>query len=78
MESRRNVFKVHRKNCLVAENNLQKETLLELVKYYKTGNLKDFDAYNILWVKDTKSRVDAVNGFIEVYNDPLGYRGSFY
>ncbi len=65
------------KAATVAENNLQKETLLELVKYYKTGNLKDFDAYNKLWVKDTKSRVDAVNGFIEVYNDPLGYRGSF-
>lgn len=61
----------------VAENDLQKRTLLKLAEYYKTGDLKVFDEYNKLWVKDVKSRVDAVNGFIEVYNDPLGYRGYY-
>lgn len=61
----------------VAENAHQKKTLKALAKYYRTGNLADFDAYNILWVQDTISVVDAVNGFIEVYNDPLGHRGSF-
>ncbi len=39
--------------------------------------LKTWDEYNILWVQDTTSRVDVVNGFIEVYNDPLGYKGSY-
>ena len=61
----------------VAENELQKNTLLKLSEYYKTGDLKVFDEYNKLWVKDTKSRVDAVNGYIEVYSDPLGYRGYY-
>jgi len=61
----------------VAENDLQKNTILKLAEYYKTGDLKVFDEYNKLWVKDTESRVDAVNGFIEVYNDPLGYRGYY-
>lgn len=61
----------------VAENDLQKKTLQKLIDYYKTGDLKTWDEYNILWVQDTTSRVDVVNGFIEVYNDPLGYKGSF-
>jgi dipeptidyl-peptidase III len=61
----------------VAENNNQKAALVALVKYYRSGNLKDFDAYNIAWVDDTASVVDVVNGFIEVYNDPLGKKGSF-
>jgi len=61
----------------VAENDLQKKTLQKLIEYYKTGDLKTWDEYNILWVQDTTSRVDVVNGFIEVYNDPLGYKGSF-
>ena len=51
--------------------------LQKLIEYYKTGDLKIWDEYNILWVQDTTSRVDAVNGFIEVYNDPLGYKGSY-
>ncbi len=55
----------------------QKKTLELLIKYYKTGDLKIWDEYNIAWVQDTSSIVDAVNGFIEVYNDPLGYRGSY-
>lgn len=61
----------------VAENEQQAKTFALLVKYFKSGDLKDFDAYNIQWVKDTESSVDVVNGFIEVYNDPLAARGSF-
>jgi dipeptidyl-peptidase-3 len=61
----------------VAENDAQRRALELLVQYYRSGDLRDFDAYNIAWVKDTASRVDAINGFIEVYNDPLGMRGSF-
>jgi len=61
----------------VAENDLQKTTLKKLIEYYKTGDLKTWDDYNILWVQDTTSRVDVLNGFVEVYNDPLGYKGSY-
>ncbi len=61
----------------VAENEKQKKTFELLVKYYRSGDLEDFDAYNIAWVEDIDSTVDVINGFIEVYNDPLGYRGSF-
>jgi dipeptidyl-peptidase III len=61
----------------VAENAEQKKSLELLVKYYETGDLKIFDEYSIAWVADTKSRIDVVNGFIEVYGDPLGYRGSY-
>jgi dipeptidyl-peptidase-3 len=65
------------KAASVAENEQQKKTLELLVKYYRSGDLADFDAYNIAWVNDTASDVDVVNGFIEVYDDPLAYRGSF-
>lgn len=61
----------------VCQDELQKESLNKLIKFYKTGSLKDFDEYNIAWVKDIKSKIDVVNGFIEVYGDPLGYKGSF-
>ena len=61
----------------VAENDEQKTSLLLLIQYYKTGDLKTFDDYNIAWVKDTASRLDVVNGFIEVYLDPIGKKGSF-
>lgn len=61
----------------VAEDEQQAKTLGLLIDYYKTGNLKKFDEYNIAWVNDTASRVDVVNGFIEVYGDPLGYKGAF-
>lgn len=61
----------------VAENDAQKTALEKLVKFYKSGNLVDFDEYNIAWVNDTASAVDVVNGFIEVYQDPLGKKGSF-
>jgi dipeptidyl-peptidase-3 len=65
------------KAVMAAENNLQKATLQKLIEYYKTGDLKIWDEYNILWIQDTTSRIDVVNGFIEVYNDPLGYKGSY-
>ncbi|MCA9707910.1 MAG: dihydrofolate reductase [Myxococcales bacterium] len=61
----------------VAENDAQRAALEQLVAYYETGDLRTFDAYSIAWVADTESRVDVVNGFIEVYGDPLGYRGAF-
>ena len=61
----------------VAENDQQRKALELLVEYYETGDLRKFDEYSIAWVADTQSRVDVVNGFIEVYGDPLGYRGAF-
>jgi dipeptidyl-peptidase-3 len=61
----------------VAENAAQKEAIDKLISYYKSGDLKDFDAYNIAWVKDTASVIDVVNGFIEVYGDAIGKRGSY-
>jgi dipeptidyl-peptidase-3 len=65
------------KAATVAENDLQKAWIEKLVTYYKSGDLKDYDDYNIAWVADTESRIDAVNGFTEVYGDPIGYRGSW-
>lgn len=65
------------KAVTVAENEKQKKWLELLIQYYKTGDLKKFDEYNIAWVQDTESRLDAVNGFIEVYGDALGYRGAY-
>lgn len=61
----------------VAENAEQKEALVKLVEYYKTGDLAVFDAYNIAWVKDVNSTVDVINGFIEVYGDAAGLRGAY-
>lgn len=61
----------------VAENEEQKKALDLLVKYYRSGDLKDFDEYSIAWVNDVNSRIDVVNGFIEVYGDALGKKGSF-
>lgn len=65
------------KAVTVAENDNQKRALELLVEYYKTGDLKKWDEYNIAWVKDTESRLDVVNGFIEVYGDAIGKRASF-
>lgn len=65
------------KAVTVAENDKQKDALQKLITFYKTGSLKDFDEYCIAWVKDTESAIDVVNGFIEVYEDPLGKKGSF-
>ena len=75
----------------VAENDAQRDALRKLVKYYRSGDLVDWDVYNIAWsganrwllagniawVKDIDSDIDVISGFVEVYNDPLGYRGSF-
>ncbi len=61
----------------VAENDEQRRALELLVAYYRTGDLKTFDEYSIAWVADVNSRVDVVNGFIEVYGDPMGYRGAY-
>ena len=61
----------------VAENERQKKVIEALIDYYRTGDLEKFDAYNILWVEDADSMVDFVNGFIEVYNDPLGMKASW-
>ncbi|MDX1909583.1 MAG: dihydrofolate reductase [Bacteroidia bacterium] len=65
------------KAVTVAENDAQRKALELLVQYYQTGDLAVFDAYSIAWVADTASVVDVVNGFIEVYHDPKGYKGSF-
>lgn len=61
----------------VAENKEQGDALGLLISYYKTGSLKTWDDYNIAWLRATKGDIDYINGFIEVYNDPLGYRGSY-
>ncbi|HJX70818.1 MAG TPA: hypothetical protein VJ346_02665, partial [Bacteroidales bacterium] len=61
----------------VAETPEQSESLLKLIEYYKTGNLSTWDEYNVLWVKDQRSLVDFVNGFIETYSDPLGLKATW-
>ena len=61
----------------VAENDQQRKVIEKLIEYYKTGDLEKFDEYNILWVDDVESRVDFINGFIEVYSDPMGMKGSW-
>ena len=61
----------------VAENDIQKKYIDELVDYYRTGDLRMWDQYNITWVGDTQSDVDFVNGFVEDYDDPLGRKASW-
>ena len=61
----------------VAENEDQAAALNLLIQYYETGDLTKWDDYNIAWVKTTGGDVDYINGFVEVYNDPMGYRGSY-
>jgi len=61
----------------VAENKKQGDAIGLLIKYYKTGDLKTWDDYNIAWLQATEGNIDYINSFIEVYNDPLGYRGSY-
>jgi dipeptidyl-peptidase-3 len=61
----------------VSENENQKETIEKLIDYYRTGNLRTFDEYAILWLKDTASFVDFTNGFTETYGDPLGLKASW-
>ena len=60
-----------------AENDKQKAVIDKLMEFYRTGNLKTFDEYAILWVNETESEVDFTNGFTEVYGDPLGYKASW-
>ena len=60
-----------------AENDKQAAALRNLVGYYETGDLEKWSLYNINWVQDTEGDVDYINGFVEVYNDPLGYTGSY-
>ena len=65
------------KASAVAENDAQNAWLDKLIRYYQSGDLKDYDDYNIAWVADADSRIDTVNGFTEVYGDPLGFRGAW-
>ena len=60
-----------------AENDTQRKVIESLISYYKTGDLRIFDEYSILWVNDTNSQVDFINGFIESYGDPLGMKGAW-
>jgi dipeptidyl-peptidase-3 len=60
-----------------AENGVQRTALEKLIRFYRTGSLEDWDDYNIAWLRDTESHVDVINGFVEVYNDPLGMRGTY-
>lgn len=59
------------------ESDIQRKSLEKLIEFYETGNLAKFDEYSILWVSDTQSDVDVINGFIEVYDDPLGRKATF-
>ena len=61
----------------VAENDIQARALGLLVDYYRTGDLRKWDEFNIEWVKDTLGTVDFINGFVEDYNDPLGRKGAW-
>ncbi|HRH38030.1 MAG TPA: dihydrofolate reductase, partial [Flavobacteriales bacterium] len=65
------------KAAAVAENAEQKAALELLIKFYRTGDLKTWDDFNVAWVHDINSTVDYILGFVEVYNDPLGKRGSY-
>jgi dipeptidyl-peptidase-3 len=65
------------KALTVAENETQQNIISLLIDYYKTGDLKTWDEYNIAWVKDTVSEIDFVNGFIETYTDPLGLKATW-
>ena len=60
-----------------SENEQQKKVIAILIKYYQTGDLKYFDEYSIEWLKEQEGQVDFINGFIEVYGDPLGLKGSW-
>ncbi len=65
------------KAAAVAENDLQKQYIATLVEYYRTGDLRLWDKYNIEWLRDTLGTVDFVNGFVEDYNDPLARKGAW-
>ncbi|CAM3445137.1 dipeptidyl-peptidase 3 family protein [Aequorivita lipolytica] len=61
----------------VAENKAQGDAIGLLIQYYKTGDLQTWDDYNVAWTAATEGNIDYINSFIEVYNDPLGYTGSY-
>ncbi len=67
----------HLKQASSVASDVQKSYIDKLIEFYQTGDLALFDAYSIKWTKDNHSPVDFVNGFIEVYSDPLGYKGSW-
>ena len=66
-----------RKAAEVAENDRQRQVMAALIAYYESGDLRLFDEYSILWLQCLEGRVDFINGFIEVYGDPLGLKGSW-
>ena len=66
-----------RKAAEVAENDSQRSVIEKLIEYYETGDLRLFDEYSIKWLQCLEGRVDFINGFIEVYGDPLGLKGSW-
>ncbi|MCB0640836.1 MAG: dihydrofolate reductase [Phaeodactylibacter sp.] len=76
-EAIREVVKWLEKAVGVAENEAQANALKLLIEYYQTGDLAKWDAYNIAWVQATEGDIDYLTGFIEVYNDPKGYKGSY-
>ena len=76
-ESIKEIIKWINKAADVAENKPQGDALRILAEYYRTGDLKTWDDYCVAWTKATDGNIDYINGFIEVYNDPIGLRGSF-
>ena len=65
------------KASAIAENEQQKDIIDTLIEFYRSGSLETFDDYSVKWVKDTDSRIDFINGFIETYTDPMGLKGSW-
>jgi dipeptidyl-peptidase-3 len=65
------------KASAIAENKQQKDIIDTLIEFYRSGSLETFDEYSVKWVKDTDSRIDFINGFIETYTDPMGLKGSW-
>lgn len=65
------------KAATVAENDVQKAHIEKLIEYYEDGDLKTWDVYNVLWVQDIDSHIDYVNGFVEVYDDPMGMKATW-
>lgn len=65
------------KASAIAESEQQKDIIDTLIEFYRSGSLQTFDDYSVKWVKDTDSRIDFINGFIETYTDPMGLKGSW-
>ena len=76
-EAIRNIVFWLNKAAEVAENDRQKTVIRKLIRFYESGDLADFDDYSIEWVEDKDSSIDFINGFIEVYGDPLGLKGTW-